>query len=177
MTIGKTGTRQACLQELIQEGKVVIGCSNLFDPEVCYQRIVLLEACSYMSSLGLRSMDAKKKEMEHKRKDADASLRQRHLGVPLWTAPRSLTRRCGSVQGGPGEPEDAPQGKRASRNEMAMPRCTKGFLVSRIEKHPIAAVTARLWDRSKDLYYQILVSVHLLEAKSLILSPPRHFAI
>ena len=58
-----------------------------------------------------------KKVMEHKRKDADASLRQLHLGGPLWTAPRSLTRRCGSVQGGPGEPEDAPQGGRASRNE------------------------------------------------------------
>jgi hypothetical protein len=39
MITGKTGTRQACLQELIQEEKVVIGCSNLFgDSEVCYQK-------------------------------------------------------------------------------------------------------------------------------------------
>lgn len=30
------------------------------------------------------------KEMELKRKDADASPRQLHLGAPLWTAPRSL---------------------------------------------------------------------------------------
>jgi hypothetical protein len=52
-----------------------------------------------------------KKEIKHKRKDADASLRQLHLGGPLWTAPRPLTRRCGSVQGGPGEPEDAPAGR------------------------------------------------------------------
>jgi len=30
MPTDKTGTRQACLQELIQEEKVVIGRSNLF---------------------------------------------------------------------------------------------------------------------------------------------------
>jgi hypothetical protein len=34
MTISKTGTRQACLQKLIQEEKVVIGCSNLFGWEI-----------------------------------------------------------------------------------------------------------------------------------------------
>jgi hypothetical protein len=28
MTISETGTRQACLQKLTQEEKVVIGCSN-----------------------------------------------------------------------------------------------------------------------------------------------------
>jgi hypothetical protein len=65
MTTGKTGTRQACLQELIQEEKVVIGCSNLFGGRFrgsAIKRIVLSEACSYMSSLSLGRMDGKKRD-------------------------------------------------------------------------------------------------------------------
>jgi hypothetical protein len=70
---------------LIQEGKSghrLSGFVQRGDPEVCYQRIVPSEECSYMNSLGLGRMDGKK-EMEYKRKDADASPRQLHLGGSL----------------------------------------------------------------------------------------------
>jgi len=64
MTTGKTGTRQACLQKLIQEGKKVIGYSNLFGGR---SRGLLSKNCpsearSYVSSLGLGRVDGKRSD-------------------------------------------------------------------------------------------------------------------
>jgi hypothetical protein len=74
------------------------------------------------------------KEMELKRKDADASPRQLHLGAPLWTAPRSLCKEVwfGSRQG----QRIAPQNEPASRMNGYAEVREKPFTVSSYSEHP-----------------------------------------
>jgi hypothetical protein len=86
------------------------------------------------------------KEMELKRKDADASPRQLHLGAPLWTAPRSFCKKVwfGSRQGQASQ-RIAPQKRAGESDEWLCRGARKAFTVSSYSEHPIPPVKARLW--------------------------------
>jgi hypothetical protein len=152
---------------------MVIGCWNysVGDSQGLLSKNCRLRGVFVHEQFGPRENGQKRDGniIERMRMEAHVSFR---LGGPILDSSKSLTRRCGSVQARPREPEDAPQIERASRMSGYARVARKGFAVSRIER----IQSQQLRQGCGGPLSSIIVFVHLLDAKNLILPPPHQFA-